>query len=122
MQSGSILVDAQTDGYGIYNATQPSIITLGVAEPIDSQDRGKETAHVSTTDPNIKAIGRSRDGGIGIKNANGSKTNFYDGIVTGSTTAMPEEPAEVEYHYEAIEHTDGDGYNYRILEFMRNQN
>ena len=122
MQSGSILVDAQTDGYGIYNATQPSIITLGVAEPIDSQDRGKETAHVSTTDPSIKAIGRSRDGGIGIKNANGSKTNFYDGIVTGSTTAMPEEPAEVEYHYEAIEHTDGDDYNYRILEFMRSQN
>jgi hypothetical protein len=122
IESGSILVNAKESAYGIYNATQPSTITLGVAEPIDSQDRGKETAHVSTTDPNIKAIGRSRDGGIGIKNANGSKTNFYDGIITGSTTAMSEEPAEVEYHYEAIEHTDSDGYNYRVLEFMRNQN
>ena len=105
---------AGVEVYGLYVAG--GTVTMGEAEPSDSPDYGKATAHVSTTAPAIRAIGTSI--GIGIKKTQGA-FNYYDGIATGSTDAEPEPPTNVEYLYEPITHTDADGYKYCILEFMR---
>ena len=115
-ESGSITVDNKTV-YGIYN--DAGSITIGIPEDPSSQDYGRATADVSTTNPDIRAIGTSS--GIGVKNANGGKVYYYDGKITGSTTAMPENPAGLEYMYEPKDYTDENGYQFRILEWMREQ-
>ena len=115
--NGTVFIDTtdisinSTESYGIYNNTGE--VTLGEAEPTDSGNWGKATASVSTTDPNIKAVGTSNFG-IGVKNISG-RFNYYDGRITGSTQAMPETPTNVEYKYEPRFDTDGDGYQYCIL-------
>ena len=114
--SGSAIASGKT-AYGIYNDT--GVVTLGVPEDPGSQDYGRATADVSTTNPDIRAIGTSS--GIGVKNANGGKVYYYDGKITGSTAAMPENPAGLEYMYEPKDYTDENGYQFRILEWMREQ-
>ena len=102
--------------YGIWNDS--GTVTIGVPEPTTSQNYGRDTADVSTTNPDIKAIGTNT--GIGVKNNTG-KVYYYDGKITGSTAAMPEKPAGVEYLYEPKDYQDSNGYQYRILEWMREQ-
>jgi hypothetical protein len=104
-----------TSTYGIYNNTGE--VTLGVAEPTDSPNYGLNTADVSTTKPSVRALGAS---GIGVKNISG-RINFYDGRVTATTTTFAEALTKVEYQYEPQTFTDGDGYFYTILEWMREQ-
>ena len=109
-----------TTAYGVNNNTGE--ITLGEPEPSDSEDWGKATAHVSIINPSIRAIGTTT--GYGVKNGASGRINYYDGIITASTHPMPEIPAvptKAEYLYEPKIHTDGDGYQYMILEWMREQ-
>ncbi|MBR3377763.1 hypothetical protein IKG50_00315 [Candidatus Saccharibacteria bacterium] len=113
-QSAINAVGDWNTAYGIYINTGE--VTMGVPEDPNSQDYGKATADVSTTDPSIRGI--STNTGIGIKVMSGL-FNFYDGRITGSTSAMPETPANVEYNYEPKYYTDLDGYEYCILEWMR---
>ena len=101
--------------YGAYIAN--GSITMGEAEPTTSPNYGTENASVSTTNPNITAIGTAT--GIGLQQVNGV-FNYYDGKITGSTNAKPVLPTKIEYLYEAKNFTDGDGYEYCILKFMRN--
>jgi hypothetical protein len=114
-ESGSIYVPNKT-AYGIYNET--GYITLGVPEQ-PGPTYGKEDADVSTTNPDIKAIGSSS--GIGIKNASGGKVYYYDGRITGSTAAMPENPSGTEYMFDPKDYLDENNYHYRILEWRREQ-
>ena len=107
-----------TTTYGINNGTGE--INLGIPEPEGSPTRGKENADVSTTDPSIRSIGSTT--GYGIKNGSGGRINYYDGIITATTHPMPEIPAvptNTEYLYEPKIHTNSDGYQYMILEWMR---
>jgi hypothetical protein len=103
------------NAYGIYVAENGNV-TMGEAEPTESEDYGKETAHVSTTAPSISAIGTTS--GIGVKKADG-KFNYYDGKITGSTAAKPELPTKIEYLYEATNYTDENDHQYCILTYMR---
>ena len=114
-ESGSIYVPNKT-AYGIYNET--GSIILGIPEQ-PGPDYGRETADVSTTNPDIKAIGSSS--GIGIKNASGGKVYFYDGRITGSSSAMPENPTATEYMFDPKDYLDENNYHYRILEWRREQ-
>jgi hypothetical protein len=90
---------------------------MGEAEPTTSPNYGTANADVSIIAPSVTAIGTNT--GIGVKKTEG-EFNYYDGIITGNTNAKPELPTKIEYLYQAINHTDGDGYEYCILEFMRN--
>lgn len=112
-QSAINAVGSWGTAYGIYINTGE--VTMGIPEDPNSQDYGKATADVSTTDPSIRGI--SPNTGIGIKVMSGL-FNYYDGKITGSTSAMPETPANVEYKYEPKFYTDLDGYEYCILEWM----
>ena len=114
--SGSVNI-SDKNAYAVYN--DAGVVTLGVPEDPSSQDYGRATADVSTTNPDIRAIGTSS--GIGVKNVNGGKVYYYDGKITGSTAAMPENPAGLEYMYESKDYTDENGYQFRILEWMREQ-
>jgi hypothetical protein len=112
-KSGNIDINSATS-YGIYitNGT----VTMGEKEDTSSDNYGKETANVSTTDPSIKAIGSTL--GIGVKKT-GGYFNYYDGIITGSTSAKPETASEVEYKYQAEYYYDEDNHEYCILEYMK---
>ena len=114
--SGNFSVSDKTV-YGIYNDT--GTVTIGVPEPTDSIHYGKDTADVSTTNPDIKAIGTST--GIGIKNNTG-KVYFYDGKITGTTSSLAEEPTGAEYLYHPCTFTDTTATpatHYTILKWMR---
>ena len=116
LKTGSILSYGPTKAYGIY--TDTGTITLGIPEQ-PGPTYGKEDADVSTTNPDIKAIGSSS--GIGIKNASGGKVYFYDGRITGSSSAMPENPTATEYMFDPKDYLDENNYHYRILEWRREQ-
>ena len=110
-------VDVNVTGdmaYGIYVAG--GTVIMGEAEPTNSADYGKATAHVSLTNPSIRATGATS--GIGVKKTAGA-FNYYDGIITANTAAEPEPPTNVEYLFEPATHTDGDSNQYVILEYMR---
>lgn len=116
-ESGSI--DARggsNNTYGIY--IQSGEVSLGIPEDPSSPSYGRDTASVSTTNPDVFAKGTT---GIGVKNA-GGKFNFYDGKIMGNTGHMPETPTKVEYLYEPVEHIDdATDYKYVQLEWMREQ-
>jgi len=116
INSGTVHALGKTYAYGIWNDS--GTVTIGIPEPTNSPNYGRDTADVSTTNPDIKAIGTNT--GIGVKNNTG-KVYYYDGKITGSTAAMPEKPAGVEYLYEPKDYQDSNGYQYRILEWMREQ-
>lgn len=101
--SGNVSVTESKTAYGAFinNGT----ITLG-----------EKNQSVSTIQPNILAVGTT---GIGVKKINGY-LKFYDGIIKGSTQAKPETTTEVEYQYEVHNFTDENGYEYCILELMKN--
>ena len=101
-----------SEAYGIHNNN--GSVTLGEAEPDNSPDRGKATAHVSITNPSISANGSTS--GIGVKNISG-RFNYFDGNIFGTTAALPETPTLVEYKYEPKFTTDENG-NSCILIWM----
>ena len=119
--TGTIESLGKNRSYGIWNDS--GNVTIGKAEPVDSVNYGGEFADVSTSNPSIKATTTSTSSdktAIAVKNNTG-KVFFYDGKITGQTAAMPENPAGVEYLYEPKDYTDENGYQYRILEWMREQ-
>jgi hypothetical protein len=114
--SGSLIM-TRAISYGISN--EDGEVTIGDEEPSTDPDYGLPTANVSTTNPNIRAIGSNT--GIGIKNGTG-RVNFYDGIITGSTHPMPDMPnipTKTEYHFEARLQTDQDNYQSVILKYIQ---
>ena len=110
----SELYTNRNNSYGIYNISGE--ITIGTPEDPLSPNYGGEYADVSTTMPNIRAIGATQ--GIGIKNESGL-VNYYDGRITATTTPLPEAPSKVEYLYEPRTYIDTDGIYYTILKWMR---
>ena len=116
--SGDIDVNSVQNAYGIY--IEDGEVTLGEAEPTSSPNYGGEHANVSTTNPNIKAIGTEQ--GIGVYKATG-RFIYYDGKITGSTFAIPRNDITtlVEHLYEPTFHTDENGYDSCILTWMLQQ-
>lgn len=116
IHSGSITSNSGVRAYGINNTS--GTITLGDAEPSTSPNYGTANADVSTKDPSILAVGV--DNGTAIANDSGI-VNFYDGIIKGSHVSTNKAVNSTEHLYETrTEYTDGNGYKYRILEFMGN--
>ena len=117
VESGSIIASNKYSTYGIY--TDTGTITIGIAEPTSSDHYGRDTADVSTTNPDIKAIGSTT--GIGVKN-NSGKVYFYDGKVSGNTSSFAENPTGAEYLYQPCTFTDTTTTpttQYTILKWMR---
>lgn len=104
--------------YGLY--IENGDLTMGVPEPVDSPNYGTGDADVSTTNPSITAIGTTT--GIGVYK-NLGRFKYYDGIITGSTSAIPRDKisSDVEHLYEPTFHTDENGYDVCILTWMREQ-
>ena len=114
LKNGSINVYDSETAYGMYIVN--GNVTIGEEEEKTSSAYGTKDANVSITNPNIKAIGKKT--GIGVKKANGY-FNFYDGIITGSTSAKPEVTSSVEYKYQVETYKDVDNNEYCILEYMK---
>ena len=121
--SGTVKVGGSNNAFALW--AKSGAITLGEAEPTDSPNYGTANANVSTTSPNITAIGDNL--GIGVTLENGS-FNFYDGKITQNSTVGPAVQADhvtratvtnVEYLYQPETYTDTSGHTYFILEFMR---
>ena len=121
--SGTVQVGGSNNAFALW--AKSGTITLGEAEPTDSPNYGTADANVSTTSPNITAIGDNL--GIGVTLENGS-FNFYDGKITQNSTVGPAVQADhvtratvtnVEYLYQPETHTDTSGHTYFILELMR---
>ena len=107
-----------TTAYGAY--IDDGNLVMGIPEPVDSPNYGTENADVSTTSPSVTAIGTTT--GIGIYKDTG-KFKYYDGIITGSTSAIPRDKitSDVEHLYEPTFHTDLNGRDVCILTWMREQ-
>jgi hypothetical protein len=75
--SGTVKTTAPHNAFALW--AKAGAITLGEAEPTDSPNYGTANANVSTTSPNISAIGGNL--GIGVTLETGS-FNFYDGKIT----------------------------------------
>ena len=107
IESGIIHSIHKNTAYGIY--TETGTITIGVQEPSDSPNYGRDTANVSRTNPEISAIDTKASGtrtGIGVKNASGGRVEYYDGKVSGNTAAFAEEPTVTEHFYEPCTELD----------------
>jgi len=117
MDHTTINISGET-AYGIY--VEDGDLTMGEAEPTDSPNYGTENAAVSTTDPKVTAIGTTT--GIGVYKDVG-RFKYYDGIITGSTWAIPRDniSSDVEHLYEPTFHTDENGHDVCILTWMREQ-
>lgn len=115
MPTGSITISNYRYATGINSGS--GVVTLGVAEPSDSPDRGQATAHVDNTNPSIRAIGTINGTGISFDSG---QVYFYDGIATGTTTAINKDPSVIEYLWRVKYDTDGDGYHYMIQEYAQN--
>ena len=102
--------------YGLY--INDGDLTMGIPEPVDSPNYGTENADVSTTNPAITAIGTTS--GIGVYK-NLGRFKYYDGVITGSTSAIPRDKitTDVEHLYEPTFHTDANGHDVCILTWMR---
>ena len=57
--------------------------------------------------------------GIGIKKTSG-QTNYYDGVITGSTEAISEAPTDIPNRYRIILQPvpNDNNYDVRILEYV----
>ena len=109
--TGNIQVENASTGYGVY-------IDKGTFEMGHYEGQGVTEEDVSTLNPLIFAQGNSR--GIGVKKVNAS-FNFYDGKIRASKYAKPETTTNVEYQFEVTTYIENDtGYEYAILEYMRN--
>ena len=104
--SGTIDVKNTPIAYGIY--VTGGVVTIGVDE---------NPSNVSTTNPSVNAAGTTT--GIGIKKTSG-QTNYYDGVITGSTEAIPEAPTDIPNRYRIVLQPvpNPDNYDVRILEYV----
>ena len=93
-----------SNAYGIY--ITGGEVTLGENE---------NPAIVSTTNPEISAIGTTS--GVGVKKLDGI-FNYYDGIIIGSHEAKPEAPTDIPDRYRVVFNTNLDGYKNCILEYV----
>ena len=119
-KSGTISADIRNPSYGINNTSTGTVI-LGEAESPDSEDYGKETAHVSVTDPLISINTVIQYSSYGIYN-NSGVIEFYDGKIAAYAAAMtPAAPNATEYMYEARAFTDENNNKYTILIWTPNQ-
>ena len=102
--SGTINVNNTPTAYGIY--VPGGSVTIGTNENPTS---------LSTTDPSITAVGTTT--GIGLKKISG-QTYYYDGVVTGSTTAIPEAPTDIPNGHRIVLTSipNANDYDMRILE------
>ena len=114
MPTGSIAVTNYRYSTGINN--ESGVVTLGVAEPTSSPDRGQPTAHVDNTNPSIRATGATSGTAISFDTG---QVYFYDGIATGSSAAINKDPSVIEYLWRVKYGTDGDGYKYIIQEYAQ---
>ena len=112
VNKGSFVLDSGTTN------TIDGDLTMGIPEPVDSPNYGTENADVSTTNPAITAIGTTS--GIGVYK-NLGRFKYYDGVITGSTSAIPRDKitTDVEHLYEPTFHTDANGNDVCILTWMR---
>jgi len=111
VKTGNIISEYASNGYGAY-------IEKGTFEMGEYEGMGASNEDVSITNPLVYAQGKSR--GIGVKKINGA-FNFYDGIIRASKYAKPDTTTNVEYQYEVTTYVDENtGYEYAILEYMRN--
>lgn len=102
---GSILATSNDNyAYGVYNNDIGSFI-MGEFDGVYHNDK-----------PNILAISTNGTG-IGVRKVNGF-FKYYDGIITGSTSAKPETTSLVETGYEVKFYNDTNNYEYCILEPM----
>ncbi|MBR5419136.1 hypothetical protein IK110_02715, partial [Candidatus Saccharibacteria bacterium] len=108
IESGTVSATGIGRAYGIY--TDSGTIIIGTPEPPDSPNYGRDTADVSTTSPDISAISTSTSNsyklGVGVKNASGGRVEYYDGKVSGNTSAFAEEPTATEHFYEVCTELD----------------
>ena len=108
IESGNIVGSSKGPTYGVY--TESGNVIIGIPEPTDSQDYGKDTADVSLNNPNIRAFSISsltyNNDGVGVKNNGGGKVYYYDGRIAGATAALPEDPTKTEFHYEVCREMD----------------
>ena len=101
-----IKISNAKNAYGVY--VENGAVFIGELEdPLD----------VSTTSPIITAIGSTA--GIGIKKTSG-QVYFYDGIITGSTEAIPEAPTDIPNRYRIVLQSvpNDNNYDVRILEYV----
>ena len=109
--TGIATSEQATTGYGSY-------VDKGTFEMGHYEGIGVTENDVSIANPMVYATGKSR--GIGVKNVNAS-FNFYDGIIRASKYAKPETTTNVEYQFEVTTYVEKEtGYEYAILEWMRN--
>ncbi len=101
IKSGLIQAVGSRYSYGIWNNT--GTVAIGIPEPTTSPNYGRDTADVSIDNPDIHAI--STDTGTGIYNNTG-KVYYYDGVVTGKTSAFSSEPTVTEHFYEVCTELD----------------
>ena len=94
------------NAYGIY--ITGGEVTVGLDET---------PVNVSTTTPVITAVGTIK--GIGVKKTSG-QFNYYDGVITGSTEAIPEAPTDIPSRYRIVLQPvpNPDNYDVRILEYV----
>ena len=101
-------MNAKTTAYGVY--VENGAVTIGEIE---------DPLSVSTTNPNITAIGTTT--GIGIYKTSG-QVYYYDGKITGSTQAIPQALTDYPAHHRIILQSlpNDEGYDIRILEAVQN--
>ena len=112
IESGTITSRVYGPGYGIYNGS--GTVIIGVPEPTNSPNYGGANADVSQNNPNITAISTNNVPnasasvkiGMGVKNASGGRVEYYDGKVSGNTSAFAEEPTATEHFYEVCTELD----------------
>jgi len=113
-KDGTMNLSGNTTSYGVYVEDANGTYTQGIYD-----GRGTEDADVSSSSPNISAIGATT--GIGVRKGGGT-FNYYDGYITGSTS--PRQSGDItsstELNYQVVtKHNDETGYDYCILEYNK---
>jgi len=114
--SGSVTASdtGNRTAYGVY--TNTGSITFGEAEPTTSPDYGQPTAHVDNTNPSILATGGGNSTGVYFGNGH---VYFYDGILTGTGSAINKDPSVIEHLWKTKSGTDANNRHYMIQEFAQ---
>ena len=131
LSHSNIKVDKSKTAYGIYSDSTGTItIPTGTIEVIDSSTSygaymqkggiviGENDGVVYSEfnnyeDPKVYVLGTET--GIGLKRVNGT-TAFYDGIIYGSTSSIPDTLTSVADEYEVTTYIHVDGVKYSVLE------
>lgn len=99
--------------YGIY--ANAGTVIIGKPVPDTDPNYGTQNADVSTSNPDIKAVGNY---GHGVFN-NNAQIKWYDGIISGKQGSFNKAPNVLEYNFEKKDYTNTtDSYPYSILEWV----